>query len=139
MRFVLAFLLFASPAFGQTTLQQQIRAIATDAHGKVSVACSLPSSRLKCDLDPHAHRPMQSVFKFPLAVATLHLVEQGKFTLDQPVRFLPGDRILPETYSPLQDKYPDAEVDVPLRELLQMAVSLSDNVAADIVLRTIGG
>ncbi|MGB6845455.1 MAG: class A beta-lactamase [Candidatus Acidiferrales bacterium] len=139
MRFVLAFLLFASPAFGQTTLQQQIRAIAAGAHGKVSVACSLPSSRLKCDLDPHAHRPMQSVFKFPLAVATLHLVEQGKFTLDQPVRFLPGDRILPETYSPLQDKYPDAEVDVPLRELLQMAVSLSDNVAADIVLRTIGG
>ncbi len=82
---------------------------------------------------------MQSVFKLPLALATLHLVEQGKFSLDQPVRFLASDRILPQTYSPLQDKYPEAEVDIPLRELLSLAVSLSDNVAADIVLRIIGG
>jgi beta-lactamase class A len=82
---------------------------------------------------------MQSVFKFPLAVTSLHLVEQQKFSLDQPVRFLPSDRILPHTHSPLQDKCPEANVNVPLRELLGLAVSQSDNVAADIVLRTIGG
>jgi beta-lactamase class A len=82
---------------------------------------------------------MQSVFKFPLAVTALHLVEQGKFSLDQSVRFLPSDRILPHTYSPLQDRYPRADVDVPLRELLRLEVSLSDNAAADVVLRTVGG
>jgi beta-lactamase class A len=82
---------------------------------------------------------MQSVFKFPLAVTSLHLVEQQKVSLDQPVRFLPSDRILPHTHSPLQDKCPEANVSVPLRELLGLAVSQSDNVAADIVLRTIGG
>jgi beta-lactamase class A len=82
---------------------------------------------------------MQSVFKFPLAVTALHLVEQGKLSLDQSIRFLPSDRILPHTHSPLQDKYPDANVTVLLRELLGLAVSQSDNVAADIVLRTIGG
>jgi len=82
---------------------------------------------------------MQSVFKFPLAVTALHLVEQGKLSLDQSIRFLPSDRILPHTHSPLQDKYPDANVNVLLRELLGLAVSQSDNVAADIVLRTIGG
>lgn len=82
---------------------------------------------------------MQSVFKFPLAFTALHLVEQGTLSLDRPVRFLASDRILPRVYSPLQDKYPEAEVDIPLRELLRLAVSLSDNVAADIVLRTVGG
>ena len=82
---------------------------------------------------------MQSVFKLPLAVYALHLVEQGKFARDQPIRFLPSDRILPETYSPLQDKYPNADVDVPLRELLRLAASLSDNAAADTVLRVVGG
>ncbi len=82
---------------------------------------------------------MQSVFKFPLALTALHIVEQRKFSLDQSVRFLPTDRILPHTHSPLQDKYPEGNVDVPLRELLGLAVSQSDNVAADIVLRTIGG
>lgn len=65
--------------------------------------------------------------------------EQGKFLLDQPVRFLREDLILPKPDSPLQDKYPDAEVDVPLRTLLQMTVSLSDNTAADILLRLAGG
>jgi beta-lactamase class A len=82
---------------------------------------------------------MQSVFKLPLALTILHEVEDGKFFLDQPIRFLPQDRILPKPYSPLQDKYPDAGVDVPLRTLLQMTVALSDNTAADILLRLAGG
>ena len=82
---------------------------------------------------------MQSVFKLPLGLTILHQVEQGKFSLDQPIRFLPEDLILPKPYSPLQDKYPNAGVDVPLRTLLQMTVSLSDNTAADILLRLAGG
>lgn len=126
-------------ASAQTLLQRQIRAIAAKAHGKVSVACSLPNSTLNCDLHPHAHPPMQSVFKLPLALTILHQIEQGKYTLDQPIRFLPNDRILPHAYSPLQDKYPDADVDIPLREYLRLAVSLSDNTAADILLRLAGG
>jgi beta-lactamase class A len=139
MRLILVLTLFTSTAFAQTSLQQKIAAIAGDARGKVSVACLLPGSDLKCDLNPHAHPPMQSVFKFPLALTTLHLIELGTLSLDQPVRFLPSDRILPHTYSPLQDKYPEANVDIPLRELLRLAVSLSDNTAADIVMHLIGG
>lgn len=138
MRLAATVFLFTTSAFAQTVLQNQVRVIAADAHGKISVACALPGFTLNCDLDPHAHPPMQSVFKFPLALAALHLVEQGKFSLDQPIRFLASDRI-PRAYSPLQDKYPAAEVDVPLRELLRLAVSLSDNAAADVVLRIIGG
>jgi beta-lactamase class A len=106
VRLAATILLFASPAFGQSALQQQVRAIAVDAHGKVSVARALPDSTVNCDLNPHAHPPMQSVFKFPLALATLHLVEQGKFSLDQPVRFLASDRILPHVYSPLRTNIP---------------------------------
>ncbi|MBW4037836.1 MAG: class A beta-lactamase [Acidobacteria bacterium] len=122
-----------------TPLQQQIRSIAAHAHGSVSVACSLPHTTLNCDLDPHAHPPMQSVFKLPLALLVLHRVEQHKLALDQPIRFLPSDRILPHAYSPLQDHYPAANVDIPLRELLRLTVSLSDNTAADILLRLVGG
>jgi beta-lactamase class A len=129
-----------SSAQSQTTsLEQQIREIAAKAKGKVSVACSLPHTALDCDLNPHAHPPMQSVFKLPLAMLVLHQVEQHQFALDQPVRFLPSDRILPHAYSPLQDQYPAANVDVPLRELLRLSVSLSDNTAADILLRLVGG
>jgi len=120
-------------------LRARIRHIAADAQGRVSVACSLPGMTLRCDLDASAKPPMQSVFKLPLALTVLHRIDQGSLSLDDPIRFLRSDRILPETYSPLQDKYPDANVDVPVRELLRLAVALSDNVAADILLRTIGG
>ena len=139
MRLALIFLLCTVSVSAQTDLQQQIYRIAADAHGKVSVACAIPHSTFNCDLDPHSHPPMQSVFKLPLAVTALHLVEEGRFPLDQPIHFLLGDRILPETYSPLQDKYPEADVEVPLQELLRLSTSLSDNVAADILLQVVGG
>jgi len=139
MRFAILFFLLTTSVCAQTALQRQIHDIAVDARGKVSVACGLPDSFLNCDLDPHAHPPMQSVFKLPVAVMALRLVELGKFSRDQRLRFLPSDRILPHTHSPLQDKYPDGNVDIPLRELLRLEISESDNVAADIVLRSVGG
>jgi beta-lactamase class A len=128
-----------TPLAAQEALQKQIRVIARDAHGKVSVACSLPGTALNCDVDALSHPPMQSVFKLPLAVAVLHQVEQGKFSLDQKIRFRKEDLILPKPYSPLQDEYPDAGVDIPLNRLLQLTVGLSDNTAADILLRLAGG
>lgn len=125
-------------AWAQGSLQRQIMATAEQAKGKVSVACSLPGTRLDCNLHPEARPPMQSVFKLPLGMAILDQVQRGHFTLDQPIRFLAADRI-PGSYSPLQDKYPQANVEVPLRELLRLAVSLSDNCAADVLLRVLGG
>jgi beta-lactamase class A len=99
MRSVLLLTLVAGSAFAQEPLRQQLRSIAADAHGTVSVACSLPGSLLNCDLDPHAHPPMQSVFKLPLAITILHQIEQGKFSLDQPIQFRREDLILPKPYS----------------------------------------
>src|ERR1700676_1981142 len=95
MRLVLLLALSAVSALAQESLRQQIRAIALEARGKVSVACSLPRSALNCDLNPNARPPMQSVFKLPLALTVLHQVEQNNSSLDQSVRFLPQDRILP--------------------------------------------
>lgn len=137
-------------ALAQTALQTEVAAIARDARGTVSAACLLPGTALNCDLHPHNHPPMQSMFKYPLALTVLHLAEEGKLlpgqkpgelmdaTLDRAVRFLPEDRI-PHTYSPLQDRYPEANVDVSLRELIQLAAGESDNAATEVLLRIIGG
>ena len=81
---------------------------------------------------------MQSTFKLPLAVVVLGQVQAGRFKLDQPIRFLASDRY-PGTYSPLQDAHPAGDVDVSLRELLQLSVGKSDNTATDILLRIVGG
>jgi beta-lactamase class A len=133
----LILLFFAATVAAQTPLHQRLANIAKEAHGKVYVACSLPGVKLNCNLDADGHPPMQSTFKFPLALAVLHQVELGKLQLDQPVRFLKSDRS--ETFSPLQQEFPDADVDVPLRKIIKLTVETSDNTAADIQLRLIGG
>jgi beta-lactamase class A len=118
-------------------MSQQIAQIAKDAKGTAYVACSLPGTKLDCGLNEHGHPPMQSTFKFPLALAVLHQVELGKSQLDQPIRFLKSDRY--ETFSPLQDEFSKADVDVSLRKLIKVMAEESDNIAANILLRAIGG
>jgi beta-lactamase class A len=137
MRASVLLLTLTTPLAAQTPLHQQIAEIAKDAKGTVYVACSLPGTKLECDLNEHGHPPMQSTFKFPLAMAVLHMIELGKLQLDQPIRFLKSDRSV--TYSPLQDEFPEADVDVPLRQLIKLSVETSDNSATDIELRLIGG
>jgi beta-lactamase class A len=130
--------LCGSVASAQEALRAQVASIAKQAEGKVSAACALAETPLNCDLNADAHPPMQSVFKFPVVLTALHQIEAGQLTLDQPVRFLASDRILPGTHSGLQDTYPQGNVDVPLRELMHRAIVDSDNVAVDIILRVIG-
>ncbi len=137
MRALSLLLTLATPLAAQTPLHQQITEIAKDAKGTVYVACSLPGTALDCNLHEHGRPPMQSTFKLPLAMAVLREVELGKFQLDQPIRFLKSDRSV--TYSPLQEEFPQADVNVPLRKLLQLSVETSDNTATDIELRVIGG
>ena len=82
---------------------------------------------------------MQSVFKLPLAMAVMsRLVETGRMGLDTPVKILPRDRFSP-THSPLQDKYPAGEVEVPLREVMRLTIAESDNVGSEMLLRLVGG
>ena len=130
------------PSRGQD-LRQQLDAIAKASGGTLQTACAFaPGSKhapLACDRLANAHPPMQSVFKLPLGLYVLHLVEQGKLQLDQPVHMVQADRFARKAYSPLLDRYPNSDVDVPLRDLLQLTVALSDNAAADILLRIVGG
>jgi len=147
---IFSFCCYNVEALAQSALQVKVAGMAGDAQGTVSVACLLPGTALNCDLNPHSHSPMQTVFKFPLALTVLHLAKTGKLlpaqrpdesigiTLDRKIRFLPEDRI-PGAYSPLQDRYPEANVDVSVRELIELSAGESDNAAADILLRVVGG
>ena len=125
----------ALPISGSAQLQTRIARIAAQAEGRVGVACSLPGETLACDFHGDEALPMQSVYKLPIAVTMLHQIEQGRFTLDQPIRFLASDVPDRDVYSPLRDQYPHGNVNVPLETLLRHAVIQSDNVACDILLR----
>ena len=134
---VLAACALAAPAFAQ--LPTRIARIAAQAHGRVGVACSLPGSTLDCDFHADEGFPMQSVYKLPISMAMLHAIEQGRFTLAQTIRFLPSDLIAPDQYSPLRDAHPHGGVDVPVEELMRLALVESDGVASDMLMRSLGG
>jgi len=120
-------------------LRSRIGADAAAAHGRVGVACSLPGVALDCGLNQGEGLPMQSVYKFPIAMAALHAVAGGRLKLNQQIAFLPSDAVRPGIGSPLRNAHPKGGVDVPLEELLRLAIEESDGTASDILLRVLGG
>ena len=82
--------------------------------------------------------PMQSVFKYHIALAVLDLVDQGKLSLDQKV-FIKKSELLPNTWSPIREKNPEGNFEMPISELIEYSVAMSDNVGCDVLLRLIGG
>ena len=82
--------------------------------------------------------PMQSVFKYHIALAVLDLVDQGKLSLDQKV-LIKKSELLPNTWSPIREKNPEGNFEMPISELIEYSVAMSDNVGCDVLLRLIGG
>jgi beta-lactamase class A len=125
-------------SFGQSSvLRPQIAEIAKSAKGIVGVSVWGLEDRDTVSYNGNARLVMESVIKFPIAMAVLHLVDSGVLKLDQTIRIKKED--LPKTYSPLRDKYPNGGVDVSIDDLLGYMVSQSDNDACDILLKKLGG
>ena len=77
-------------------------------------------------------------FKYQNALAVLDLVDQGKLSLDQKV-FIKKSELLPNTWSPIREKNPEGNFEMPISELIEYSVAMSDNVGCDVLLRLIGG
>lgn len=84
-----------------------------------------------------ARIPMQSVFKYHLAVATLHQVDQGRWSLEDKITITPED-LDNGLWSPIRKKYPKG-AKLTLSEVIKYTVAVSDNVGCDILIRMLGG
>lgn len=84
------------------------------------------------------HFPMQSVYKFHLALAVLNEVDKGKLTLNQNI-FVSKADLNPNLYSPLREKYPEGNINLPLNEIIKYTVSQSDNTGCDLLFKLLGG
>jgi beta-lactamase class A len=81
--------------------------------------------------------PMQSVVKFPVAVAILSLVDAGVLTLEQQVEVTQDD--VAPAWSPLRDALEGGSGTFTVRKLLEESVSNSDNTAVDVLIKLAGG
>ncbi len=141
--FILLFLHLLLAASCQTSnnrtdyLRNKIEQIVSDK--KAVVGVSIIGNNGKDTISLHGDRrfPMQSVFKFHIALAVLSEVDKGKLSLDQTIE-ISKDDLLPEGFwSPLRDENPKGG-SFTIKRLIQYSISHSDNTACDILIRLIG-
>lgn len=91
--------------------------------------------------DADARFPMQSVFKATLAAAALAEVDAGRLKLSEPITLTELD--LSPPYSQIDEQWPTPpdhhSLTLPAIDLIALAVQRSDNTAADVIMKRIGG
>lgn len=118
------------------TLKQNIETIISSKNATVGVAINGMNNKDTLSINGQKHFPMQSVFKFPIALTILSEIDKGRFSLDQNI-VIKKSELLPGLWSPIRKKYPEG-VTLPLSEILEYTVALSDNVGCDVLLRLLG-
>lgn len=118
-------------------LRKKIEQIVSDKNAIVGVSIIGNNGKDTLSLYGDKRFPMQSVFKFHIALAVLSEVDKGILSLNQIVE-IDKDELLPEDFwSPLRDENPNGG-SFTIERLIQYAVSHSDNTACDVLIRLIG-
>lgn len=103
--------------------------------GRLGVAAIDVASGRELGFDAHSRYSMASTFKLPLAGFVLDRVEKGELSIDEELPFGPGDPLAnsPAVAANL------ARGRLPVGQLCAAIVEVSDNSAANILLRRTGG
>lgn len=126
-------------SFGQNhDLKHKIEEVIEGKNATVAVSVLNFENNKSIDINGNKKLPMLSVFKFHIALAVLHQVDEGKLKLDQNI-FIKKSDLLENTWSPIREKYPNGNIEMPLSELIKYSVAQSDNNGCDVLLRLIGG
>jgi beta-lactamase class A/beta-lactamase class A VEB len=118
-------------------LRKKIDSLIQNKKAVVGVAINGLNIQDSISINGDKHFPMQSVFKFPIALTVLSEVDKGNLSLDQEIEITKND-LLPGLWSPIQEKHPNGTV-LTLAEIIEYTVSLSDNVGCDVLLKLLGG
>lgn len=117
---------------------RQIAAIERDLGGRIGVAVIDTAGALLL-YRPEDAFPMCSTFKLLATAAILERADASALRLDQPVAYTAADLV---TYSPVTEpalRAGDGAGALSLEALCAAAMTVSDNTAANLLLRTLGG
>lgn len=117
-------------------LRNKIEQILSDKNAVVGVSITGNDKKNTLSINGDKHFPMQSVFKFHIALAVLSEIDKGTLSVDQIVK-INKDELWKGTWSPLRDENPNGG-DFTIGKLIQYTVSHSDNTACDVLIRLIG-
>jgi len=121
------------------TLEQHFLDIAKTSGGHVGAYAEVVETGTAASLNADEPFPMQSVYKLPIAMAVLDLVDKKQLALTHRVRLTAADMAPPGLHSPLRDAHPRGDIDVSVRDLIRDAIVESDGTASDALFRLGGG
>lgn len=106
-------------------------------NARIGVAIFKSNEKDTVKINNDFHFPMQSVMKFPIALAVLSEIDKGNLSFEQKIEITPQD-LLPKTWSPIKEKFPNGTT-LTIEQILNYTISESDNIGCDILLKLIGG
>ena len=146
MRFLILFATasFASPLFASPAadtpldrLEHQIEFVARATDGVTGVNATHIETGRSVSVRGIEPFPMASAFKLPVAVQIMSLVDEGKLTVDKMVPLAAAD--LHPGSGKLTELFFHPGLSLSIANLMELMLVISDNTAADVVLREAGG
>ncbi|WP_373419390.1 MULTISPECIES: class A beta-lactamase, subclass A2 [Aquimarina] len=134
----LIFLIIFAQGYSQKieTLKQKIEDIINSKNAVVGVAINGMETKDSLSINGQRHFPMQSVFKFPIALTILSEIDKGNLSLEQKIDIKKSE-LLPGLWSPIRKKYPEGAT-LTIAEIIKYTVALSDNAGCDVLLKLLG-
>jgi beta-lactamase class A len=121
-------------ALGSTGLSDTMAVLERRSGGRLGVAVFDTGSGQRFDWRGDEMFPMCSTFKFLLAAAILKKVDEGKESLGRRIPVTPGDLV---PYAPFSEARVNSTPPT-VAELCEAMVTLSDNIAANLLLPAVG-
>lgn len=126
----------ATPNGKTDLLRNKIEQIVSEKNAVVGVSIIGNNGKDTLSLNGDKQFPMQSVFKFHIALAVLSEIDKGNLSLGQIIE-IPKEELWKGFWSPLRDENPNGGR-FTIEKLIQYTVSQSDNTACDVLITLIG-
>ncbi|HKD08162.1 MAG TPA: class A beta-lactamase [Bryobacteraceae bacterium] len=127
----------AADDYSVARLQQQVEFVARATDGVVGVSATHIETGRTVSVRGNESFPMASAFKVPVAIQIMSMVEAGEITLDKMVSLAPQD-IHPGS-GKISELMFHPGLAMSVENLMELMLVISDNSAADVMLREAGG
>jgi beta-lactamase class A len=132
---LLAFLCGCGLLFSQETLDAKIKAKIAGFHGHVSLYAKNLDTGATYALDADAPVRTASTIKFPIMIECFAEAAEGKLDLAEGIKLTDEEKVSGSGI--LQDL--STNKDYPIRDLIMLMITLSDNTATNLIINRVGG
>ena len=129
-------ILLPAGASGPEELRDEIVRLAAASKGVVGVAAMNLATGATVDFNADRRFKMASTFKVPVAAYALHLAEEGRIRLDDPMPVRREDMLEPGI---LFEHFRHPGASISTLNAIELSVTVSDNGATEVIYQRVGG